>query len=152
MFNCQGDCRRFANHAQGMTDMHRFFAVIVGLCCVLAAASADAKGGKKKGGNRDGKDDVVGTRWHYTLKNGQKVERGTFRVLNLVVFKGPSQVGVVLPNPKQPDQSTLTITRLSDMNGVAVIRKTGRKPPVWRGTLKKTDGTEWDLRIVVKDA
>ena len=132
--------------------MNRIFAVVVGLCCVLAAASADAKGGKKRGGNRDGKDDVVGTRWQYTLKNGQRVERGTFRVRNLTVFKGPSQVGVVLPNPKQPDESTLTITRLSDMNGVAVIRKTARKPPVWRGTLKKTDGTTWDLRIIVKDS
>lgn len=131
--------------------MHRLFAVLVGLSCVLAAASADAQGGKKKRAYRDGKNDVAGTRWQYTLKRGQNVERGTFRVRNLVVFKGPSQVGVVSPNPKQPDESTLTITRLSDMNGVAAIRKTGRKPPVWRGTLKKTDGSEWNLRIVVKD-
>lgn len=133
--------------------MQRLFAILIGVCCVLAAASAEAQRGKKMGRakGKDGKNDIVGAQWRYTLKRGPKQEQGVFRVNNHELFRGPKKIGIAKPNPKQPDETALTITGVPELNGVAVLRKTGRQPARWRGTLKKVDGSEWDLQIVVRD-
>lgn len=98
---------------------------------------------------RDGKDDVVGTIWSYTITRGDKVEKGQFRCYQKELFKGENKVGEV--HPKDDDETTLVFTDFGELNGKVKIRKVKRKPVVWKGTLNKDKGRKWDIRITVKD-
>jgi hypothetical protein len=84
----------------------------------------------------DGKDDVVGAIWRYTLTRDGKEESGQFRVYQREICKGSEKVGVV--EPKDKDETTLTFKNWPDMNGRATLRKikNGRAS----GTVKKTKG------------
>lgn len=111
---------------------------------VLSIPTTFAKGRKK-----DGKDDVVGTQWAYTITRNGKEESGQFRCYQKELFKGKTKVGEV--QPKDDDQSTLIFTDFGELNGKITIRRVKRKPPVWKGTLKRENGRSWDIVIRVKD-
>ena len=98
---------------------------------------------------KDGKDDVVGTIWSYTITRGEKVEKGQFRCHDLKLYKGQTQVGEVQPQTKT--HSTLVFTDFGELNGTIDIRKSNRKPPVWRGTLERENGRTWSIVIRIKD-
>lgn len=102
--------------------------------------------------NKDGVDDVVGTRWSYELsKQGESkpFEKGVFRVYKKEVFKGKNKVGVVKPN--SPTETTLQIDGLPEINGVAKLKRTDAKPPVWEGTLERKSGKHFKIRVEIRD-
>jgi len=116
-----------------------FFGGSVGATPALAAE-------KKK---KKDKDNVVGTIWAYKLKKDDKAENGQFRVYKLEVFKGDKKVGKVVP--KDEDETKLIITEYEPLNGAAILRKTRTKPPVWKGTLVKDDGSKWSMEVEIKN-
>ena len=71
------------------------------------------------------------------------------RVYQKVIYKGDKKVGDV--QPKDDDETTLVFTNYAEFKGKAVLRKVKRMPPVWKGTLTKDDGTEWQMDVEVKD-
>jgi len=99
--------------------------------------------------DRDGKDDVVGTIWHYTITQGNKKDSGQFRVYLKDIFKGKDKVGHVVP--KDGDETTLHFTDYKEFKGTAVLRKVKRTPATWKGTLNKQNGTQWEMTVIVKD-
>lgn len=99
--------------------------------------------------DRDGKDDVVGTIWRYTITHGNKKDTGQFRVYLKEIFKGKDKVGYVVP--KDNDETTLHFTDYKEFKGTAVLRKTKRSPPTWQGTLNKQNGTRWEMTVIIKD-
>jgi hypothetical protein len=101
-------------------------------------------------GHKDGKDDVMGARWAYTLTKGEEKASGHFRVYNKEVFKGAEKVGTV--KAEDEDETTIEFTSWPEMDGTAVLRKTRRKPAGATGTLTKKDGSKWDMKVVVTDA
>lgn len=120
--------------------MSNFGLILVASVCLVAGLGANQK---------DKKDDVIGAIWEYKIERDGKTEHGTFRVFQYDIFKGAHKVGKV--QPKNKEESTLNFNGLNELAGTAIIRKVRRKPPVWKGTLKKADGTEWDIRIDVRD-
>jgi hypothetical protein len=98
--------------------------------------------------DKDGKDDVVGAIWKFTMSNGTQKESGQFRVYRHVVFKGAKRVGTIQP---RGTDTTLTITDFPKLNGKVELRKVKRDPPVWRGIFHKTDGTKWEIEVEIKD-
>lgn len=113
--------------------------VVVWFCLANPACAQD----------RDGKDDVVGTIWRYTITNGNKKDNGQFRVYKKDIFKGSKKVGEV--HPKDEDETTLVFTNYEEFKGKAVLRKTKTSPPTWNGTLHRQNGTHWKMEVVVKD-
>jgi hypothetical protein len=121
----------------------------IGLCAAMAillcGSSLLADEGRD---GKDGKDEFVGGIWSYTLTRGEEKTTGQFRVNDREIFKGPKKVGTVNPDG---GETTITITDWPEMNGVAHLRKNRRHPAGASGTLKKTDGSEWAIRITFKD-
>jgi hypothetical protein len=111
--------------------------VLFGLTPVLAT-----------GQDKDGKDDVVGTIWKFTMTNGPQKETGQFRVHKHVVYKGAKKVGLIEPKGLQ---TTLIINDFPKLNGRVELTKVKAKPPVWRGTYHRSDGTKWNIEVEVKD-
>jgi hypothetical protein len=108
----------------------------------LGAEAAFAK-------SKDAKDHVMGAIWEYTItREGQK-ESGTFRVYKKEIFLRDKVVGAV--DVKDEDETALFFTAMPELNGKAVLRKTRRHPTAAVGTLKKDDGTQWEMRVVVKE-
>jgi hypothetical protein len=97
---------------------------------------------------KDGKDDIVGAVWEYTLKKGKETSSGQFRVSENRIFKGAKKVGKVEPNG---DETTITITDWDEMNGTAKLTKNRRAPAGASGTLTKKDGSEWEMKVTWKD-
>jgi hypothetical protein len=96
------------------------------------------------------KDDVMGAIWKYTLKReGQPEEKGEFRVYKDEIFLEDKKIGSV--HKKDEDETTLTFGGAPKLNGTATLRKTNKKPPVASGTLKKSDGTTWDMHVQIFD-
>ena len=126
--------------------MMQIFCLAMAAIAACLSASTPGAALAQKG---DGKDDVVGTIWHYKIKNGDKKDSGQFRVYKLEIFKGKEKVGTV--KPKDEDKSTLHFTGWPEMKGTAVIRKVKRKPTTWTGTLIRPDGEKWDIEVEVKD-
>ena len=77
------------------------------------------------------------------------MEKGAIRISDKEIFKGSKKVGVV--KPKDEDETTLTISGMPEINGTIELRKTSLKPPIWKGTLTKDDGSKWDITFDVKD-
>jgi hypothetical protein len=109
--------------------------------CVAPLHGRDSKKGK------DGKDDVVGAIWKYTLTLDEKEETGQFRVFEDEIFKGPDKVGKV--ESKDNDETTLIFKKWPEMNGRATLRKikNGRAA----GTLIKKDGSKWKMVATWQD-
>lgn len=114
----------------------------VGLIAGLGTGAALAKA-------KDAKDHVMGAMWEYTITREGKKETGAFRVYKKEIFHKDKKVGTV--DVKDEDETTLYFTAIPELNGKAVLRKTRRNPPAAVGTLKKDDGTEWEMRVVVKE-
>ena len=87
-----------------------------------------------------------GDLWTYTISNGKKEHTGNFRVRNLDIYKDDKKVGRVVAD--DPENFSITFTDLKDMNGKAHVHKT--KNGVATGTLKKADGTEWEMKVHFK--
>ena len=116
--------------------------IAVGLIAGLGTRAAFAKG-------KDAKDHVMGAIWEYTITRDGKKESGTFRVYKKEIFQKDKVVGTV--DVKDEDETALYFTAMPELNGKAVLRKTRRHPTAAVGTLKKDDGTEWEMRVVVKE-
>jgi hypothetical protein len=116
------------------------------LTSTVFAALPLAKGPAK---GKDGKDDIVGAVWTYTLAKGDERSSGQFRVNDNVVYKGPKKVGTV--EVKDNDETTITFTDWDEMNGVAKLRKNKREPVGASGKLTKKDGSEWAMKVTWKD-
>ena len=114
------------------------------VCACVVALSVSA-GGQ----DRDGKDNVVGTKWSYEITNGKEKEEGQFRAYNAELFKGAKKVGK--SHPKSATETTLVITDYEPLNGKAVLRKVGHHPAIWKGTLTKSNGSSWEMKVTVKD-
>ena len=99
--------------------------------------------------DRDGKDDVVGTIWHYTITHGNKKDSGQFRVYLKDIFKGKDKVGNIVP--KDADETTLYFTDYKEFKGTAVLRRVKRNPVTWKGTLNRQNGTRWEMTVIIKD-
>jgi hypothetical protein len=111
--------------------------------------TAFAKPRKEKGGGGDkGSNDPNGWVWSYTAKSNEDKVSGTFRVCNHEVFKDGTKVGVVDPQGGHylGDKTVLILTNFGRLNGKLLLEKTNMKPPVWVGTLKAKDGTEWHFK------
>jgi hypothetical protein len=130
--------------------VHIVVATIAVVSCVAgsmwgrsALAADDSQPGK------DGKDDVVGVVWNYTIARGKAKESGQFRVYNKKIYREDKVVGKY---EQTGDQKTkITFTDWPEMNGTVNLTKTRRHPPRAYGKLKKTDGTEWDMTVQWKD-
>jgi hypothetical protein len=123
--------------------MHRFLlATLAALFCSSFLFAEEHKG-------KDGKDDVMGAVWSYTLTKGDDTVTGQFRVYNREIFKGHKKVGKV--DIEDDDETKLSFTDWDEMNGKAVLRKTKRHPPGASGTLTKKDGSEWTMKVTWKD-
>jgi hypothetical protein len=118
--------------------------VCIGLLFALTASAAVGKPRKGK----DGKDDIVGAVWTYTLTKDGKSESGRFRVFKHEIFKGKKKVGAASPDG---DETTLVFSDWPEMNGTAKLRKNRKNPPGASGTLTKEDGSEWDMKVRWKD-
>lgn len=123
--------------------------LLTGLCVfnVFVLAANAQKTGK------DGVDDVAGARWHYELtRDGEKkpFERGVFRVNNKVIYKGKTKVGVIQAQSRT--ETTLHIDGLPEINGVAKLKKTGEKPPIWEGRLERKAGKHFKMRVEFRDS
>jgi hypothetical protein len=119
------------------------------MCVIALLISANVNLQTAIAKDKDGKDDVVGTIWSYTLTNKNKKESGQFRLYNLEIFKGAKKVGYGIR--KDDDEAKLIVKNYPPLNGTAVMRKVGRKPPIWKGTLIKEDGSKWQMESTVKD-
>lgn len=97
----------------------------------------------------DDPKDVPGTIWHYELTHGSRKQGGQFRVQGTAIFNGDKRVGTI--RPKSDDETTLIFSGHRDFDGKAALRRVERRPPVWEGTLKKDDGTEWQMKVTIKD-
>jgi hypothetical protein len=116
---------------------------LVGLALALGLIASDAFAAPKK------PDNIMGVIWSYTLTKGDKKENGTFRVYKKEIFKGDKKVGHV--DVKDEDETTLVFTDWSEMNGTATLRKTRKNPPTAGGTLRKKDGSEWEMKVQWKE-
>jgi hypothetical protein len=105
----------------------------------LFAAAALANGAPKKN------DNVPGARWTYTITQGDKKESGTFRILELVIYKDDKKIGRA--TQKSTTETTLVFTGLPELNGTAEVKRVKRGSCT--GTLKKSDGTEWVFKAHV---
>lgn len=116
------------------------------VCLIISAFAAPLCARDSKKG-KDGKDDVVGAIWSYTLTHDEKKVTGQFRVYEDVIYKGADKVGVV--EPKDKDETTLIFNKWPEMDGRAILRKTknGRAA----GTLFKKDGSKWEMKATWKD-
>jgi hypothetical protein len=110
--------------------------------------AACAKPRKEKRGDGPGNSDPNGWVWSYTAKSGEEEVSGTFRIRNHEVFKDDRKVGTVVPHGGTGlgDKVDLILTNFGKINGKALLEKTDMKPPVWVGTLKTKDGTEWHFK------
>jgi hypothetical protein len=108
-----------------------------------------AMGGGSAWAKDKGNDHVVGALWSYTITREGKKETGQFRVFKKEMFHKDKKVGTV--DVKDEDETTLHITGIAELNGKATLRKTQRHPPVAVGKLKRDDGTEWEMRVEVKE-
>lgn len=118
------------------------WSVAVGLVAGLGTQAAYARG-------KDAKDHVMGAIWEYTITREGKKESGAFRVYKKEIFQKDKVVGTV--DVKDEDETALYFTAVPELNGKALLRKTRRHPTAAAGTLKKDDGTEWEMRVVVKE-
>ena len=120
-------------------------ALIIG----FAASSLFAEKGRDSAKGKDGVDDHMGAIWEFTLTKGTEKSSGKFRVLNHEIFHQNKKVGKA--EGKDDDETTITITEWDEMNGTATLRKHKRHPPGATGTLKKKDGSEWEMKVTWKD-
>ena len=97
----------------------------------------------------DDPNDVDGKIWHYEITMGKKKQGGQFRVQGGDLFNGDAKVGTI--KAKSDKESTLVFKGHRDFNGRAEVRRVERRPPVWEGTLHKDDGTDWHMRLEIKD-
>lgn len=116
------------------------------LVCLLAPTA-------QVNADKDGKDDVLGARWHYVIdKKGddnEDVEKGVFRVYKKVIYRKDRKVGLV--HASSPTETKLEINDLPELNGTAKLRKVDAKPPVWKGVLVRKDGTKWKMTVEMRD-
>ena len=117
--------------------------LLLAVACLAGEQLADAQQRK------DGKDDVVGARWQYVITHDKKKETGVFRVYNKEIFRGARKVGNV--DPHGPDRTTLIVDGLPEINGRAELRKVGQRPPIWKGTLIRPNGSKWAMEVEVRD-
>lgn len=118
--------------------------------CVLAVLALFASVAWGVGKGKDGKDDVVGARWNYTLTKGSEEVKGHFRVYKKEVFHGGDKVGTV--DVKDEDETTITFfVNWPEMHGKAILRKHHNRPPGANGKLHKKDGSEWEMKVHWKD-
>jgi hypothetical protein len=127
--------------------MTRASTILICIAVMLLQTSAFAARDSAKG--KDGKDDVVGTIWSYTITHGKEKESGKFRVYDGKIYKGDKVVGKY--QVTGDEKSTITFTDWPEMNGSVELTKTRRHPPRAKGTLKKDDGTEWEMHAEWKD-
>jgi hypothetical protein len=139
-----------------MTMTRRIFVSAIGWCALSALLpGADEKGkgkGKDKGkdkDNKDGKDDVVGALWEYTLTREGRKESGQFRVFQREIFRGGKKVGSVYI--KDNDESSFKISGWPEMNGEATIRKVKQQPVIWKGDFTRENGQKWNIELEIKD-
>jgi hypothetical protein len=94
------------------------------------------------------KVDPNGWVWKFTATSRNDQQSGTFRIRNHEIFKNEKKVGHVDPlgGTGLGDKVVLTLTDLGNLNGQVLLEKTHAKPPVWVGTLKTKDGTEWEFK------
>lgn len=116
--------------------------IVVGAFAGTLAVSSAAK-------DKDDKKDVVGTIWHCEISKGKQSKGGQFRVKNDVIYNGDKRVGSV--HPKADDQTHLVFNGHRDFDGKASLHRVKRSPPVWEGTLHKDDGTDWHMKLTIKD-
>jgi hypothetical protein len=124
--------------------------VLVGLSLVVVMLSSGSALAQK--GNKDGVDDVDGTRWHYEIdmvRDKEHVEKGLFRVKDKVIYRNNKKVGEI--HAQSATETTLIIDGLPELNGKATLKKVDEKPPVWRGHLVRKDGTKWKMKVEMKD-
>src|SRR4051812_29445594 len=125
----------------------RVHAVTLCVAVLMFAGSAFAANDSPKG--KDGKDDVVGVIWDYTITHGKQKESGQFRIYNSKIYKGEKVVGHYEHTGDQ--LTTITFTDWPAMNGTVALTKTNRHPPRAEGKLKKDDGSEWEMTVQWKD-
>jgi hypothetical protein len=116
--------------------------LVTAACVLTLAAPAPAKPKVR--------DDIVGAMWKYTLKReGEAEKKGEFRVFRGEIFLKDKKIGTL--HKKDEDESTLIIGGLPELNGTAVVRNIKKKPVTAVGKFRRTDGTEWEIRIEVFD-
>ncbi|MGL4461469.1 MAG: hypothetical protein ACRC1K_04895 [Planctomycetia bacterium] len=133
-----------------MTRYYRSSALAsLGMALLVAslAPAPTVQGASKP--KKDGVADVVGTIWTFTAVKKGETETGKFRVYKKEVFKGDQKVGYV--DPKDDDETKLVIDGFPKLNGTSILRKTKTRPVKWTGDLIHTDGSKWELTVVVKD-
>lgn len=86
-------------------------------------------------------------RWEYTATKGENTESGTVQVRRYKMFKKEKEVGSVDPQGGTGlgDRTVLTFTDFGQFNGTAILEKTHLKPPIWKGTLRSNDGSQWQF-------
>jgi len=119
------------------------------LCVVALVFGTSALAVRDSAKGKDGKDDVVGSIWNYTLTKGKEKQSGTFRIYKGKVYKGDKEVGTY--EQTGDEKTTITFTKWDEMNGTVALTKTKRHPPRAEGKLKKDDGSEWEMTAHWKD-
>ena len=120
-----------------------FLGICLGSSLLGVFGGVQAAFAKPKKGN-----DQNGWMWTYTAKSDDEEKSGTFRIRNHEVFKDEKKVGHVDPQGGAGlgDKVVLILTDFGKLNGKVLLEKTKMHPPVWVGTLKAEDGTEWQFK------
>jgi hypothetical protein len=132
-----------------MMRRHFLMTLIVGCACALAPA-ADKPGKSPKPDKPPTptpEERTGGATWRFKLQRGPRVITGTFRVLDKQIFFNNKQIGTI--EPKDEDETLLTFTGLKQLNGSATLGKLSTNPPGASGTLRRTDGTTWTMRVTI---
>jgi hypothetical protein len=131
---------------------------VFGLCLVfvaalLAGAALAGPQGKDKKGSGKGvdankKNDKPGrARWEWTLGEGKKAEKGTFRGYHSgEIFHAERQIGTYTMEGKKAVKAEFTAGRLK---GTAHLQLLQAKPAVYVGDLVRPDGQKEKLYIKV---
>lgn len=117
---------------------------LIALFCVANFASF-AKADPRKDGPT-----VVGATWHWIITDAKGKElNGDFRVKDGDVYIGTDKVGST--RAVDNDEVEMIFGGYDDLNGKVRLMKTKTKPATFRGTLNKSDGTKWQMRVIVRD-
>lgn len=111
------------------------------------------KGGKGKvvKGDPNGKNNVVGVRWEYKVidpKTKDVIDEGKFRAHDFKVYRGASEIGAFAVLGR--DHVKVEITK-GKLKGTWNLRMTDTKPPIWRGELKREDGSHQRMTVKFLD-
>lgn len=114
--------------------------VLLGMFCFVCSSFVNGQNAKI--------DNVVGALWKLTLSPSGELKEFQLRATkNKKIFIGGDEIGSwkIIGN----DKVTIEFTKRPLLKGTMELNKTRNKPPTYMGKLKRSDGTEVPVKIVM---